>query len=650
LSAFAGFAAFDPSDLPPGTAERLTNALDGKGLAKPLTRRLDGGVFVFRQRVLSPEDRFERQPVLGGGGAVVSMFDGRLDNRAELLDALGLHSPANTPIPDGELVRAAYERWAEEAVPRLLGDFAWAVWDGGPRRLLLARDHSCTRALFYTRTDRFVAFATGYRPLLALPEVPREVDELAAAELLLTCSDESGRSFYKGISWVGSAERVIVSASGVRGDRLWEPAARPPLRLSDGECVEAARAVFEQAVACRLRIAGPVVVGVSGGLDSSAVAATAASRLAPGRLHGLCVVPDETAPVSVSGWRYADERPYVRALAARYPNLSVEFLASIEPEAIERDPTALFLQTGVPMRGPGNLGWFLRTLRRTGELDAGTLLGGDLGNLAFSADGLDRLSELRRDGAWGRFTREMLALRRTQPAVAWHRLVGNHILRTLPPGAAAQLRTWRHGNVPRWWRGGAINPDFLHATGLDKHYARHGIVNNDWLAAGGRVALMRYSLIRSRMMSEGAGALRTLTGVTMSDPFADRRVLDFCLALPADQFLRDGQTRSLARRAFADRLPPEIASNTRRGAQNTDWHARLTPLRDSMAADIERLERSALASRLLDIPRLKGIIDRWPKDGGAVLHDGSDGTLFRVTLLRALHLGRYLRWVEGGNE
>ncbi|HYD68964.1 asparagine synthase-related protein [Azospirillum sp.] len=648
MSAFAGFVSFDPAGPPPGTDERLSRSLDGQGLGKPVTRRVESGVFVFRQRVLSPEDRYERQPSTGGDGKIVSMFDGRLDNRAEMLDALGLRSPPQNPIPDGDLVRAAYERWEEEAVPRLLGDFAWAVWNGRARRLMLARDHSTKRALFFSRAGGFAVFATGYRPLLALPEIARELDEVAVANLLLTSADESDRSFYKGISRVVPAGRVIVTAEGVRQDRVWEPARRPTLCLAnDAEYVEAARAVFEDAVACRLRVAGPVVASVSGGLDSSAVAATAARRLAPATVHGFTVVPVAGGAVHVRGHEYADERPYVTALGQRYPNLALEFLTSDEPEAFELDPTSLFLQSGAPMRGVSNTGWFLRMLRRTGELGAATMLEGGWGNYTLTAEGFDRLSTLRQSGAWGRFARELMALRRTLPPSRWQSLARYHAARALPDGLRFWLRRQRDGDdAPVWRRRTAINPDFVRDAKLEEHYARNAVLSVDTWNTGGRLAILNYAIPRSRMQMEAGAALRGLTGITLSDPFADRRVIDFCLSLPDDQFMRDGQARSLARRMFADRLPPEIALNTHRGAQNTDWHLRLTPHRAALAAEIERLEGSALASRILDVPRLKRLLDSWPDDSGQIEGDGSQ---YRVMLLRALHTGQFLRWVDGGN-
>lgn len=647
MSAFAGFVSLGGPGVPPGTEERLRQGLVGAGLGRVAVRRFDRGVFVFRQRIVTPEDHTERQPSVGAEGRLLSMFDGRLDNRGDLLAALGLHGASATRMPDGEIVRTAYERWGEEAVPRLLGDFAWAVWNGRDGRLLLARDHDINRSLFYGLGDGFVAFATGYRPLLALPDLAREVDELAVADLLLTCPDDSDRSFYKGIAWVGAAERVVVGEAGVRRDRVWEPAPRPPLRLPrDGDYVEAARAVFDEAVACRLRTAGSVVASVSGGLDSSAIAATAARLRAPAMVHGLCVVPQRDAVVWSDSYRYADERPFVASLAASCANLEVEYLETTTAQPFELDPQGLFLDAGMPLRGPSNSGWFRPMYLRAAELGATTLLQGDFGNFTVSLNGFERLAALRDGGRWLTLAWEFAALRRTLPASRWHHLVRQQVAAVLPRRLREGVRRMR-GKQPPPFQGMLLNPDFIRSASLVERHERHGVTAQDFATADGIMVVLRYALQRSRMQVEGRAALRTACGLVPSTPLADRRLIDFCLSLPSEQFLHGGVWRRLARRAFADRLPPDITGNLRRGAQNADWHQRLTPHRAALAAELERLEAVPLAGKLLDLPGMKEILASWPDDPAAV---GGDGRLYRTKFFRALHVGQFLGWLDGGNR
>ena len=628
-----------------GTEGRLIVALDQALVQPARVARVSGGVFVCRQRFLSPEDRREAQPGLGCDGAAVSMFDGRLDNRSELIERLGLRA-ADIAAPDGVLVVKAYERFGADAPRYLLGDFAWALWDQREARLMLARDHSQQRALFYALGDGFVAFATSYRPLLALPQVPRDVDEQTVAEMLLTCADPGDRTFYRAIRHVGPAARVLIDERAVRSEALWRPemqAVATP--RTDLEHVEAMRSTFDAAVRSRLRIDGPIVCSVSGGLDSSAIAATAA-RLSPATtIRGLCKLPVSGGAEPVAADRYADERPFVDALAAAHPNLEIEYLSSNAVESFEIDPARFFLQAGMPIRAPSNAAWFAGVNRRAAELGAASLLEGSWGNVTVSADGMDHLSTLREEGRWWALTRELRALRRTLPANVWRGLVRYTLSRMLPAGVRNRLGAAR-GQGPAWLRNTAVNPDFYHAEKLEQQCREHSVLALDPLASGGRHAVARYMVERSRMQVESHGALRAITGITRSDPFSDRRVIDLALATPDAQFVLGGVHRSFARRVFADRLPAALLGNMRRGAQNGDWHARLTPHRDGLAAELDRLERSQLASRMLDLPKLKKVMEEWPKEREA---GGPVSPRYRAMLLRSLHAGQFLRWVEGGN-
>jgi asparagine synthase (glutamine-hydrolysing) len=131
------------------------------------------------------------------------------------------------------------------------------------------------------------------------------------------------------------------------------------------------------------------------------------------------------------------------------------------------------------------------------------------------------------------------------------------------------------------------------------------------------------------------------------DPYGDRELIEFSLTIPETLFLRDGVPRWYARQLFADRLPREILDETRKGEQAPDWFESLNVRRPLIEAEIERLEASRLASRLLDMPRLKQLIADWPSDTRAA---DAQMPAYRLALDRAVHVGQFIRWVERGNE
>ena len=139
MTALAGLWRFDGR---PDAADGCARMLSAQKLYGPHhgAQWSDGGVALGRRlmRVL-PEDAFDRQPLIGGEGRYVLVADVRLDNRDELTEALRIPAPQARTLCDAAILLAAIERWDESCLERLVGDYAFAVWDGARRRLLLAR-------------------------------------------------------------------------------------------------------------------------------------------------------------------------------------------------------------------------------------------------------------------------------------------------------------------------------------------------------------------------------------------------------------------------------------------------------------------------------------------------------------------------------
>jgi asparagine synthase (glutamine-hydrolysing) len=137
----------------------------------------------------------------------------------------------------------ALERWGEEAVDRLVGDFAFALWDGGRERLLLARDFLGQRPLHYHRGDGFFAFASMPKGLHALPEVPLAPNRQAVADFLALMPETGTETFFEGIEKVRRAISSIVTRDGLLVRKYWQP---PSTMLRLGSPDEYAEALREQ--------------------------------------------------------------------------------------------------------------------------------------------------------------------------------------------------------------------------------------------------------------------------------------------------------------------------------------------------------------------------------------------------------------------
>jgi asparagine synthase (glutamine-hydrolysing) len=128
-------------------------------------------------------------------------------------------------------------------------------------------------------------------------------------------------------------------------------------------------------------------------------------------------------------------------------------------------------------------------------------------------------------------------------------------------------------------------------------------------------------------------------GLDRRDPTADRRLVEFCLSLPLEMLLKDGERRPLARAALSDRLPPEVLDERRKGYQAADWHEGLTAARPAIRDMVEEFARDGLASSLLDIPTLRRWIEHWPE---AEWEDRQVMARYRGALLNALSAGHFV--------
>ena len=135
-------------------------------------------------------------------------------------------------------------------------------------------------------------------------------------------------------------------------------------------------------------------------------------------------------------------------------------------------------------------------------------------------------------------------------------------------------------------------------------------------------------------------------GVDYRDPTADRRVVKFCLNIPETEYILDGEPRSLQRRAFATRLPPEVLAEARKGSQAAAWSLGMDAAQERMAVELESLEACREAAAIIDLPRLRAAMDAWPAADRA---DPETARLYRNVVLRSVSAGHFLRRVSGSN-
>jgi asparagine synthase (glutamine-hydrolysing) len=143
-------------------------------------------------------------------------------------------------------------------------------------------------------------------------------------------------------------------------------------------------------------------------------------------------------------------------------------------------------------------------------------------------------------------------------------------------------------------------------------------------------------------------AFRRLTGVIQTDPTADRRVMEFCLSVPEEQYVAGGRSRSLIRNALGSLLPAMVLGETRIGRQSADLVVQMSREREGIASEVRRMRESPLASRCLNVPLLQTLVETWPGYGpGSGERKVQDQ--YGMLLMRGVSMGRFIRRVEEGS-
>ena len=232
---------------------------------------IDGPIGVF-VRVLhtTEETAGEQQP--WHDSRLTVTFDGRLDNRGELMRALDLPVDQEAITGDAAIVAGTYQKWGDECASHLLGDFAFIVWDRLEQRLFGARDVIGIRPFYYRLEPSRLLWAPEPHALLRYDGTAPAPNEGVVGEFLANAVTDKCETLLAGITRLPPAHTLVIDRGGAHIRRYWDIDPSRELKYRhEREYVEHLDMLLREAVAARLRASGPVGVLLSSGLDSSTV-------------------------------------------------------------------------------------------------------------------------------------------------------------------------------------------------------------------------------------------------------------------------------------------------------------------------------------------------------------------------------------------
>jgi|SRR5580693_5375913 asparagine synthase (glutamine-hydrolysing) len=239
------------------------------------------------------------QPIFNEDRSVALVCNGEIFNFQELRCGLRQRGHQFRTRTDVEVLVHLYEEHGEDLVFHLNGQFAFALWDARRRLLLLARDHFGVNPLYYTVADGQFLFGSEIKAILAHPAVERRVDLIGLDQVLSLPGLVSPRTLFQGVESLPSGCSLSVAGGALRLRRYWdldypeEGEERGGAAAGEAELVEELREIFARSVRRRLLADVPVGLLLSGGLDSSLVAACAARQNAGAPRHTFSVAFDD---------------------------------------------------------------------------------------------------------------------------------------------------------------------------------------------------------------------------------------------------------------------------------------------------------------------------------------------------------------------
>ena len=638
MSAICGIWNLDGAPVDRSLLATLSGLLAHRG-ADGEARWVDGEIgFAFQNLWITPESVGALQPVVRAGESVV-MFDGRLDNRDDLLRHLDAGPALSGDSPDALLVSALYRKYGDRLADQLNGDFAVSVYDIRERRLLLARDAMGTRPLYFAHTPHTVIVASEVKPILAHPSIAcrPNADMLAVALLGSMGQDREGWTFFEGVSSVLPGQLVTVTSERIAKRIYWDFGNAPAIRFKTFErYTEAFRETFERAVARRLRSHLPVAVSISGGVDSSSVYCTAETL----RRRGAAVTPAVVGVSMEVDARLSDERVYLDAIERQYQT-TIRRLPSPVRYATG-SLTQAFRDTETPyFRGPVDPSYpFQRAVRDTG---ARVQLSGLFGDQVLSDTGylIDFARGLKWFALWEHLSEQ----------TKWNAAPSTY------ENAKDCFRDVARYHVP--------DPLWRFVRGQRRRLVSYrGWYTEDFLRRANRAEAIQqfhpaltnahqrslYQFVRPMYYVQGleiANKIAAVNGLECAYPFFDRDVVSFLVSIPGGVACKGGVPKAILRSAMQGVLPASIAER-RWKAQNTEeLSAAMDREFESLAGHLDRgamsialgyVDEAQLRKRL---PVLKGAI----VDGtGAVTQQFGD--LFGLEIWLRSFFGNRMDWEQ----
>ncbi len=547
MSGITGIFRRDGQDVDPADIKKMNDKIAHRG--PDGSRVWCEGPVAFGHQMLhtTQESLHEILPFEDEESGLVITADARIDNRKDLAPQLGIED--NEHVSDSYFILKAYEKWGEKCPEELLGDFAFAIWDKNKEQLFCARDHMGVKPFYYYLSEDLFVFGTEIKSILSIDNVSSKLNEKRLA-LFLMVKDfhEKKHTFYNDIISLSAAHYLEIREKKININQYWKLNSKSQILMeSDDDYVKEFLKLFKESVNCRIRSYKPIGVMLSGGLDSSSVTCTAKKILDIKKAHN----PIHSFSYIFDNFPESDERYYIN---------KVLNIGGIKPNYIRCDEINPLENIGAILEyqdqptSSFQIAMVHESRQTIEKIGVNIILTGEGGDQIVS-HGEKYLEELLLTFQWKKLINNVnyvASIKRTNKFKIF---------------SSTFLATIKHYLQKFSWLNICSNSDL--ANLLRKKLVKSSCSYNDSINKCALIKPKEYhyyniSMISHQKSFEIMDQGSAFFSIEMRHPFYDKRLIEFCYAIPTEMKIRSGFDRYILRLAMEKILPKEIQWRTKK--------------------------------------------------------------------------------------
>lgn len=578
-----------------------------------ITYKLDNKKTIYKNNIfmgcglldITHESKNEVLPFEDKNKGLLITADASIYNKKELCYLLDIEDNNRSSITDSQIILLAYEKWNEECPKYLVGEFAFVIYDEKENKVICVKDHMGSRSLYYSYENNIFSFSTVIEPLKNNNQLnQRWICDFLALESVVH-QFEPEETIYNNIFQVLPANVILVKDNRLTKYKYWNPLKNNKvLKLkSDDEYIEAFKKVFFEAVNCRLDSDKEISIMLSGGLDSTSVACVAGKTLKnkDRNLISYTSIPMDGYEDNTSEHRFADESEYVDSLKDVIDNLEINYCRSEKKDSISdiKKFTRILEQ---PYKTFQNTFWVDEIMDKVEKRNSKVLLTGQYGNYSISyGDFLINIKTLLDDRKLCKVIKEISECSKLY----------NEAPITTAKFIIRAFREYKNKtkvlSIQEKYKNSPLKIELNNKWNIDNRIEKSEYGLRDLKCKN--IKEFRQYILNPVMLTQIGNIETKLSlahGIVNRDPTKDKRVVEFCVSLPIDQFVRNGQERFLIIRAMKGILPDKIRLNSfKKGLQSADWIQRLLSKKDYIYNKLESVIQDKGCNKYLDIEKLK---------------------------------------------